>query len=304
MTSTLSGKSHVILIGIAVLAVILIGYSLLSGSSRPAAGDVRVSAADGMTQVYIPAGPFIMGSSEDVMLAECRKYRNDCQPGFYRNMQPVHTVTLKAFWMDRTEVTNDMYARCVKAGKCREPDDAPLFGDEDYFGNPKYDLYPVRNVTFADARAYCAWAGRRLPNEAEWEKSARGTDGRLYPWGNEPATGSRGNYCDKNCPRSYRNINEDDGFVDTSPVGSFPAGASPYGVLDLAGNVREWTSSLYLPYPYQPDSGREDPVSTGNRVVRGSHWDGTADFALSAYRFEDFPDYQSTCVGIRCASSN
>lgn len=297
-------KFRLIILTAVLVLLFSAGYFLYVRYQSPDAGAIRISGLDGMQQVFIPAGGFIMGSPENVLLAECRKYRNDCQEGFYRSSEPPHTVDLKAYWIDRTEVTNAMYALCVKDRKCQKPGDVPLFGPETYFDNPKYDLYPVRNVTFEDAVSYCAWAGRRLPSEAEWEKAARGTDGRLYPWGNDPVTGRNTNYCDKNCPRSYRDMDQDDGYIDTSPVGSFSAGASQYGVMDMAGNLREWTASLFLPYPYQPYSGREDLTATRNRVVRGSHWDGTADFSLTAYRFEDFPEYQSTCVGIRCASTD
>jgi formylglycine-generating enzyme required for sulfatase activity len=134
-----------------------------------------------MVQVYVPAGPFKMGGPEETMLAECRKYRGDCLRGFYHDMEPLHTVTLAAFWIDRTEVTNAMYALCVKDGHCRQPDEFILFGQPGYYDVPKFAKYPVREVTWDDARVYCAWAGGRLPTEAEWEKAARGTDGRLYP---------------------------------------------------------------------------------------------------------------------------
>lgn len=301
--STGSYKLTIVWIILLIIAGILFGNYFLKKLNTQVRGSTRNNEKDGMTQVYIPAGAFIMGSPEDIMLEECQKYRSDCLKGFYADMEPSHTVTINAFWMDKTEVTNAMYALCVTDGECNKPHGSILFGAEGYYDVSAYTDYPVREVTFADAKAYCDWAGRRLPSEAEWEKAARGTDGRLFPWGNQPVTGERGNHCDQNCPRSYRDLNANDGYMDTSPVGQFQAGASPYGVLDLAGNVREWTSSLYLPYPYKPDTGRENLSTQGNRVVRGSHWDGTADFALSAYRFEDSPDYHSTCVGFRCASS-
>ena len=288
-----------------VLLIIILTFFILHvfGTEDARSGDTRIANKDGMVQVYIPAGPFTMGSTEEIMLAECRKYRVDCLEGFYSNMEPQHTVELDAFWMDQTEVTNAMYALCVNDGVCREPYEPILFGQSGYFDEPEFENYPVFEVTWQDAQTYCTWAGRRLPTEAEWEKAARGTDARLYPWGNDPVSGDLNNYCDGNCPRRYRDPGMDDGYQITSPVGSFPLGASPYGIMDLAGNVREWTSSLYLSYPYMINDGREDLSIEDYRVVRGGHWDGTADFALSAYRFEDRPDYHSNCVGFRCASS-
>jgi formylglycine-generating enzyme required for sulfatase activity len=287
-----------ILICIGIISTLIVSWNV----SSP--GFTRSVEKDGMVQVYIPAGTFEMGSPEEIMLSECQKYRDDCLEGFYQSMEPAHTVKLAAFWIDQTEVTNAMFALCVEDGYCHQPDESLLFSQVGYYEVPEFANYPVREVTWEDALNYCTWAGRRLPTEAEWEKAARGTDGRLYPWGNDPVTGNRNNFCDVNCPRSNRDLGTNDGYIDTSPVGSYPDGASPYGVLDMAGNVREWTSSLYLPYPYRANDGREDLTVDGYRVVRGNHWDGTADFALAAYRFEDPPDYHSTCVGFRCVSSH
>ena len=283
--------------------VTALGFWAATRLGGPPPGAIRVAPQDGMPQVYVPAGPFVMGDSDAAALAECQKYRGDCLRGFYIGSEPQHTVTLDAFWIDQTEVTNAMYARCVASGGCRPHAEMPSFVSFHNYGEAAADSYPVRYVTWDDARAYCAWAGRRLPTEAEWEKAARGTDGRQYPWGNEPATGERDNFCDKTCPRSYRHTWMDDGYPDTAPVGSYLAGASPYGALNMAGNLREWVSSLYRPYPYRPDDGREDMLSRDQRVVRGGHWDGSADFARVAYRVADRPEYQSSCVGFRCASS-
>ena len=286
-----------------LFALLIIIFIAACSSASPAPGSTRVGKKDQMVQIYIPAGPFKMGSSAETMLAACQQYRDDCLHGFYQAVEPMHTVELAGFWIDQTEVTNAMYALCVKEGACRQPEEFFLLDQPDYYNSPEFANYPVMEVTWEDARTYCAWAGRRLPTEAEWEKAARGTDGRLYPWGNEPVTENRDNFCDINCPRSYQDTRLDDGYAFTAPVGSYRDGVSPYGVLDLAGNLREWTSSLYWPYPYRSDDGREDLTMTGYRVVRGGHWDGTADFGLSAYRFEDHPDYHSSCVGFRCASS-
>ena len=286
-----------------LFSLLIIIFIVACSTNTPASGAARIVEKDQMVQVYIPAGAFKMGSSEEIMLTECQRYRDDCVYGFYQAVAPVHTVELAGFWIDQTEVTNAMYALCVQDGACRQPDEFILLDQPDYYNSPEFANYPIMEVTWEDARTYCAWAGRRLPTEAEWEKAARGPDERLYPWGNDQVTGNRDNFCDRNCPRSYQDTGLDDGYALTAPVGSYPDGASPYGVLDMAGNLREWTSSLYWPYPYQSNDGREDLSVAGYRVVRGGHWDGTADFGLSAYRFEDHPDYQSSCVGFRCASS-
>ena len=170
-----------------------------------------VSETDGMVLVYVPAGEFRMGSAGSDSQAQ-------------DNEKPQHTVYLDAFWMDRTEVTNALYALCVKAGACQPPLSVNYSWRESYYGNSQYDGYPVVYVSWKDAAAYCEWAGRWLPTEAEWEKAARGTDGRLYPWGNAEPDANRLNF---------------NGNVDARAVGSYPSGASPYGALDMAGNVWE-----------------------------------------------------------------
>ena len=169
--------------------------------------DSFVSSVDGMTLVYVPAGDFMMGS-DDYGIEE----------------KPLRTEYLDAFWIDKTEVTQAMYALCT-AEDCKKPACV-------YTG----DNNPVVCVTWKDANAYCEWAGRRLPSEAEWEKAARGTDGRIYPWGNEPAT------CDYAVMDDL--LGSSNGCGEDAPwaVGSKPAGISPYGALDMAGNVAEWVA--------------------------------------------------------------
>jgi len=170
------------------------------------------------TMVYVPAGEFIMGSDEGDS-----------------DEQPVHTVYLDAFYIDKYEVTNAQYRRCVEAGAYSLPHSTDRYTD------PNYAEYPVVYVDWYQAEAYCRWAGKRLPTEAEWEKAARGTEGRIWPWGNA-FDGSKVNSCDKNCPYDYNDASVDDGYADTAPVGSYPAGASPCGALDMAGNVWEWVA--------------------------------------------------------------
>jgi formylglycine-generating enzyme required for sulfatase activity/CubicO group peptidase (beta-lactamase class C family) len=266
-------------------------------------GSTRVAEKDGMVQVYVPAGPFTMGDTDAAAVAECQRYRDDCLPGFSRDGEPPHTVTLDAFWIDRTEVTNGMYALCVEDGQCQPPSKTTSWTHDPYYGSADFDDYPVIYVSWDDARAYCEWAGRRLPTEAEWEKAARGTDGRQYPWGNDPITGQRANFADTNFPFSNNYPQEDDGYKDVAPVGSYPDGASPYGVLDMAGNIHEWVSSLYKPYPYQPDDGREDVSARGDRVVRGNACDSDTHYLRAAYRSALTADYRGDYVGFRCASS-
>ncbi|HXF84801.1 MAG TPA: SUMF1/EgtB/PvdO family nonheme iron enzyme [Anaerolineales bacterium] len=205
---------------------------------------IRISPIDGMPQVYIPAGTFRMGGM-DVRRAP--------------DEVPDHDVTLSAYWMDQLEVTNAMYALCVQAGVCTPPQSTRSSRRDFYFGNPEFNDYPVIYVTWGQAKTYCEWAGRRLPTEAEWERAARGDDFRTFPWGED-----KPDY-------TFANFN----FIvkDTSRVGSYPLGASPFGVLDMAGNVAEWTNDFYK-FDYYLISEAIDPKgpqtsSTFNRVVRG-----------------------------------
>src|SRR5512134_171465 len=197
-----------------------------------------------MPQVYIPAGTFRMGGMD------VRRAANEI---------PEHDVTLDAFWMDQLEVTNAMYALCVDAGDCTPPQDFKSQRRAKYFNNAEFNDYPVIYVTWGQAKAYCEWAGRRLPTEAEWERAARGDDWRTFPWGEDKADGLRANY----------NML----IGDTSRVGTYPLGASPFGVLDMAGNVAEWTNDFYKSNYYSVAElvNPIGPLTSSNlfRVVRG-----------------------------------
>lgn len=224
--------------------------------------------ADGMVMVYVPAGTFIMDVKE--------------------LGRP--TVFLDAFWIDKTEVTNALYAKCMSQNQCDPPKDLSSATHSSYFGNPEFNNYPMINVNWNMAKAYCTWAEGRLPTEAEWEKAARGTSGWPLPWG----------YTAPN----YKLLNSWDGHIgDTTEVGKYPRGQSVFGALDMAGNVEEWVSSLYKAYPYDAKDGRESLTSSEERVVRGGSWDSMANHVLSAYRLSRDPLYSSTSTGFRCARS-
>ena len=206
------------------------------------------------------------------------------------NERPQHTVTLDAYYIDKYEVTNARYQACVVSDACSPPNEVRPFTQELYYGNTAYADYPVVHVTWDQAEAYCAWAGKRLPTEAEWEKAARGTDGRTYPWGEQAPD------------RMLLNYNGNEGR--TTPVGSYPDGASPYGALDMAGNVMEWTADWYDDdyYSVSPERNPPGPSAGEMRVLRGGSWVYYYIDVRAAYRDNDYPgDWMN--VGFRCVRS-
>ncbi len=256
------------------------------------AGSERASDVDGMPQVYVPDGTFRMGAMDEDGQSDER---------------PDHNVTLKGFWIDKLEVTNGMFLLCVKAGACEPPQQFNSETHDQYFNTEEFNAFPVVYVTSQQAETYCKWAGRRLPTEAEWERAARGDDFRVYPWGDERPDSSRGNF-------NY--------FVgDTTQVGQFPAGASPFGVLDMSGNVAEWVADYY-DANYYGQGVSMNPTGPGarsqyfNRVVRGGTFqDVFKDVRVAARASvrgsnpnaddpysEDFLGTVSPKIGFRCAS--
>ena len=226
--------------------------------------------------VFVPAGEFIMGSPEGE--------GNDDE-------HPLRTVYLDAFYIGKYEVTNAEYKECVDARACDPPSPTSSSSHDSYYGSPVYDDYPVINVSWYDAKAYCDWKGVRLPTEAEWEKAARGTDGRKYPWGNEFD--------------SYKCNTYEPDVGDTTEVGSFPDGASPYGAYDMAGNVEEWVADWYDADYYGKATARnpQGPDSGVGRVWRGGSWLYRQLNARCAYRDWCPPDFRNFDVGFRVAAS-
>ncbi len=250
-----------------VAAIALLLTSCAPSTPPPAAGAVMVSPRDGMKQHYVPAGPFMMGGDTEV------------------NEKPLHTVTLDGFWIDETEVTNQMYALCVKDGKCQRPAERP----GSYYYETGYPDYPVVDIPWNDATAYCEWVGRKLPSEAQWEKAARGPDGNTYPWGNDAPGKDLANYA--------RNA---DG---PTKVGQYPNGKSFYGAYDMAGNVSEWINDWYgdTYYVGSPSSNPPGPASGFWRVLRGGSWFSVEFFIRSAARTFVNPAYGVSDIGFRCA---
>ncbi len=274
-----------------------------------------LSARANGAMIPIPAGTYPIGSDEGPLAAD-----------------PAHTVTLDGFAIDRTEVTNGAFAEFLNAVGAVAPRDVPagrvgpgdvgdgqavlLRGgrppgqfyplialddrearidlvDGRFVPSPDHGDHPAAETTWAGARAYCEWRGARLPTEVEWEAAARGTDGRIYPWGNSPPS------------RSKAYFHEPSG--KTAPVGTHPDGASPFGVQDMSGGLAEWTSSLERPYPYDATDGREDPNAPDPRVTRGGDYlfDNDPDGLTVLHRdgFSNAPDRGHRHIGFRCARS-
>jgi formylglycine-generating enzyme required for sulfatase activity len=244
----------------------------------PPALEKAIVGRDGAPMVLVPVGEFMMGSPAE----------EDAPP---------HRVYLDAFYIDRHELTNARYLKFVEATRHRAPQ---------HVVDPQYDLWagttfsqgvadlPVVNVDWSDADAYCRWAGKRLPTEAEWEKAARGTDGRQYPWGNEAPSFARLNFS-----RHWQ------GAHTLQPVGNYEEGNSPYGAQDMAGNVWEWVGDWYDTGSYAagPERNPQGPPSGFSKILRGGSWTNSADTVRATHRREEAPEVRNSDSGFRCARS-
>jgi len=235
----------------------------------PRTGTVQKRGKDDVEMVFVPAGSFTMGDTF-----------GDGDPA----ERPTGSVALKAFWVDRNEVTFDQFAKFVQGAGHRPQ------GNWEQLRN-RGSNHPVANVTWNDALAYCRWADKRLPSEAEWEFAARGAEGRKYPWGNQ-------------WDASRARFRGNKGSGTSAAVGTYPSGASPFGALDMAGNVWEWTASLEKPYPYVATDGREAAPAGGSRVTRGGSWLGDSDFLRTTVRDFLSPTSKNDKLGFRCTQGS
>jgi formylglycine-generating enzyme len=236
--------------------------------------------------VYLSALSIDMGSSDEEVvsaLVRCKRepLPDRCDEGTFASETPVHRERVPGFWMARTEVTVAEYARCVALGRC-EP--AAYAGGAARFAQARY---PVTMVTFDDAKRYCAFRGGRLPTEAEFERAARGAARRRYPWG-QAFHGRLANHGRLGVDPT----DTSDGFAELAPVGSFPSGATPEGILDLAGNAAEWTADAFT-----PDYGQ---AATSERSVRGGSFASAAPFVRGAARAGKSPTTREPTLGFRC----
>ncbi len=225
------------------------------------------------SMILVPAGEFKMGSL-----------------GGDPDEQPIHKVYVSAFFMDKHQITVASYARFLDATHHESPPEWAIMN------KPGNQNRPVANVDWAEAEAYCKWAGKRQPTEAEWEKAARGTDGRTYPWGNEPPT------------KFYANSGKEvwSNHSALTPVGTFEVGKSPYGIYDMAGNVWEWVSDWYDPEYYQlsPPQNPSGPRKGSHKVVRGGSWGSNGITGMrSADRETHLPSFRGYGTGFRCAKT-
>jgi formylglycine-generating enzyme required for sulfatase activity len=326
MSDTLAGAYHVYAAGVAASQRIPNLLTLLNQLALGrAAGDLFVEPVTGMVFVPVPAGEFGMGSTEkeaDAALALCNASYGNCEHGWFANEQPQHTVTLDAYWIGQTEVTNAQFQQFVDAGgyaaeRYWSAEGWQVRSDAGWEGsrcleddNVNAPDQPVVCVSWHEAEAYTRWlsevsgAAIRLPTEAEWEKAARGTDGRTFPWG-DLFDGSRLNFCDVNCEANWKDETYDDGYAYTAPVGSYAEGASPYGALDMGGNVWEWVNDRYdgSYYSQSPSENPQGPATGKIRLLRGGSWYFSDSFVRSAIRYYFAPDDWDFIIGFRCVRS-
>lgn len=261
--------------------------------SRGKPGNIHLLSSPQSLMVRVPAGEFLMGSTELEVLEAGRLCRleplgRDCELEQFLNEMPAHPKRVAAFWLDRTEVTVEAYGRCAEARACR-----PISHGA---GAKRFDRpeLPASLVSWHDARRYCAFRGARLPTETEFEYAARGSSRRQYPWG-----GLYHSHAANHGRLGLFAHDDSDGFVELAPVGSFPAGRTPLGVLDLAGNVAEWVEDIFAPYQIDTETRKAGT----EHVLRGGHYGKARTWLRGAARDAAPADTRAPYIGFRCAKS-
>lgn len=249
------------------------------------AGQVKTEPKSGLEFVYIPAGSFHFG---------CEPQDQNCG----KDEKPGRSVSVRAFWLGKTDVTVAAYARCAAAGACESS--IHSIETEQHTCNWKNGRldHPINCVNWNDSKRFCAWAGGRLPTAEEWEYAAKSGESRVYPWGDQPVNGQRANFCDRNCPNALSDMDkkvfrdahwiddaENDGYAGTSPVGYFPAGVTKWGLLDMAGNVMNWTATDY---------------DAESKELRGGGWSAQPHDLRASSRSMYAPSYRFHFMGFRC----
>jgi len=299
----------VALVALLAFSAVLVGPKVWSVlRPPPQAGATRVLEPADIVMVYVPAGEFLMGSTEaqvEEAFRMCQEMRTDCHRYWFDAEMQQHRVYLDGYWVGRTEVTNAQFRKFIEAGGYSKREywtaegwqwkESAGITQPHSWNDPTWNKpdHPVVGVSWYEAAAYAKWAGARLPTEAEWEKAARGTDGRIWPWGNEFDCAG-GNFDD-----SYTGCS--DGCEYTAPAGSYPYGASPCGCLDMAGNVSEWVADWHGLYERPTASNPTGPASGDYRVVRGGDWNYNQAYARCAWRGVVDPGDRFADVGFRVA---
>ncbi len=326
-----SSRRPLVMAGVAALMVVVGGAVVLASSSGD--GDETESPPDSQAEstkvtapkTARPAPSAIPTCAED--MAEVKTamfFMGSDETTALEFEKPAHQVKLSAYCIDLHEVTVAEYKVCSDKGECKRASKVNVWMDIDTKQRAAFDPlcnmndpvgradHPVNCVTFRMAQHFCENQGKRLPTEAEWELAARGTDGRIYPWGDEPPTAAHLNACGTECAAWAKKhkqkmsamYDEDDGYPHTAPVGSFPMGKTTYGLVDVVGNVWEWVGDWYMPYTNEDQTDPQGPERAEKRVIRGGAWNGGhAAWVRPTFRYRDYPDIKSYGIGFRCARS-
>ena len=273
---------------VSIVALVFLCSAAFAAKTAVPKSSTKINPKDGAEMMWVPAGEFLMGSTDEE-IAALVKANPKLNANAFDTEKPQRKVYLDGYWIYKCEVTVAQYRKFCKETN-REMPKAPTWGWK--------DDHPVVNINWQDAADYAKWAGASLPTEAQWEKAARGTDGRAYPWGSKwPPPAGSGNFADesftKKYPKRAASLTKiglplkgyDDGYAEAAPVGKFPAGASPNGCMDMAGNVWEWCADWYGEdyYKTSPSRNPKGPATGGYRVLRGGSWYGGLDSGYGYY---------------------